>query len=136
MIRGILLACSLALLTQLSIPTLASAQEPKKAEQPEGREEWRARLLTANQLVARAQQRNATALRTYEIMRHRRHPRGEGKRAIMDELELSREALATAQQNLEKLETAARHAGAPPSWLKFKREEIDAPEGVPASPNP
>lgn len=133
MIRGILLACSLALLTTAGFPDFACAQEPK-SERPQGREQWRERLLAANQDVASAKKRSETALRTYEIMRHRRRPRGEGKQAIMDELDLAREELASARQRLEKLEKAARHAGAPPSWLKFDPAEIDVP--VPASQKP
>jgi hypothetical protein len=69
-------------------------------------------------------------------MRHRRRPRGDAKQAIMDELELSREALTTAQQDLEKLEKAARRAGAPPSWLKFDPAEIEAATQAPASQQP
>ncbi len=135
MIRGALLACSLALLTSISIPNLGTAQEPE-SQQPEGREEWREQLLTANQEVAIAQKRGVAALRAYERMRHRRHPRGDAKQAIMDELELSREERARAQQNLEKLEKAARRAGAPPSWLKFDPAEINAARQNPASPEP
>jgi len=140
-IRRTLLACSIALLACSSSPNPGWADElavakSERPEQPEGREQWRERLLAANQRLASAQKRSTTALRAYEIMRHRRRPRGEGKQAIMDELELSREELASAQQNLAKLEKAARHAGAPPSWLKFTPDEINAPIAVPASPKP
>lgn len=135
MIRETLLACSLALLTSISLPNLGYAQD-SESEQPEGRKQWREQLLTANQQVAIAQQRNAAALRAYESMRHRRRPRGEGKQAIMDELEFSREEIARSQQNLEKLERAARRAGAPPSWLKFDPAEIDAATQATASPEP
>jgi hypothetical protein len=69
-------------------------------------------------------------------MRHRRRPRGDAKQAIMDELELSREALTTAQQDLAKLEKAARRGGAPPSWLKFDPAEIEAATQAPASQQP
>jgi hypothetical protein len=103
-----------------------------ESEQPESREQWRAQLLVANQEVARAQKRNKAALRAYEIMRHRRRPRGEGKQAIMDELEGSREELASAKQKLVQMEKAARHAGVPPSWMKFDPAELE----VPASPEP
>ncbi len=135
MIRGALLACSLALLASISIPNLGTAQEPEP-EQPEGRTQWREQLLTANQQVAIAQKRNAAALRAYESMRHRRRPRGDAKQAIMDELEFSREEIARSQQTLEKLEKAARRACAPPSWLKFYPAEIDASTPDPASPEP
>ncbi len=135
MIRASLLACSFALLTSISIPNLGYAQEPE-SEQPEGRKQWREQLLTANQQVAIAQKRTAAALSAYEAMRHRRRPRGDAKQAIMDELELSREGLASAQQNLEKLEKAARRAGATPSWLKFDPAEIDAATKTPASAEP
>lgn len=107
-----------------------------ESTQPEGRDEWRERLLTANQEVASAQKRSAAALSAYRTMRHRRHPRGDARQAIMDEVEISREALATAQQDLESLERAARHAGAPPSWLKFDPAEIEAATQVPASQQP
>jgi len=137
MIRSALLVCAIALLTVTSAPNLGSAREPKperpsersqqeESEQPEGRLEWRERLLTANQEVAIAQKRSETALRVYEKMRHRRRPRGDAKQAIMDEIELSREALALAQQDLEKLESTARRAGAPPNWLKFDPAKIEA----------
>ena len=135
MIRRTLLVCSLALLAIISIPNLGCAQDPE-SEQPEGRKQWREQLLAANQQVAIAQQRNAAAHRAYKSMRHRRRPRGEGKQAIMDELEFSREEIARAQQKLEKLERAARRAGAPPSWLKFDPAEIDAATQAPASPEP
>jgi hypothetical protein len=135
MIRGALFVCTIALITAISTPNLGSAREPE-SEQPEGRQEWRERLLTANQEVAIALERRATALKVYESMRHRRRPRGDAKQAIMDELELSREELTTAQQNLEKLEKAARRAGAPPSWLKFDPAEIEAVTQVPASQQP
>ena len=135
MIRGALLVCSLALLTSISIPNLGCAQEPE-SEPPEGRTQWREQLLAANQQVAIAQKRNAAALSAYERMRHRRRPRGDAKQAIMDELEFSREEIARSQQKLEKLEKAARRAGAPPSWLKFDPAEIDAATQAPASPEP
>jgi hypothetical protein len=135
MIRGALLACSLALLASISIPNLGTAQEPE-LEQPQGRTQWREQLLAANQQVAIAQKRNAAALSAYESMRHRRRPRGDAKQAIMDELEFSREEIARSQQNLEKLEKAARRAGAPPSWLKFDPAEIDAATQAPASAEP
>ena len=135
MIRGALLACSLALLASISIPNLGTAQEPE-LEQPQGRTQWREQLLAANQQVAIAQKRNAAALSAYESMRHRRRPRGDAKQAIMDELEFSHEEIARSQQNLEKLEKAARRAGAPPSWLKFDPAEIDAATQAPASPEP
>ncbi len=54
----------------------------------------------------------------------------------MDELELSREGLTTAQQDLEKLEKTARRAGAPSSWMKFDPAEIQAATQVPASQQP
>ena len=159
MIRGALLACTFALVTAISTPNLGSARESEserpdgrsepteseqpderskqgESERPEGREEWRERLLIANQEVAIALKRSVTALKAYQTMRHRRRPRGDGKQAIMDELELSREALTTAQQDLEKIEKAARHAGAPPSWLKFDPAEIKAATQVPASLQP
>jgi hypothetical protein len=134
MIRRTLLVCSIALLTSLSIPDPVGADElvAQESEQPESREQWRARLLVANQEVASAEKRTAAALRTYEIMRHRRRPRGEAKQAIMDELELSREELASAKQKLEQIEKAARHAGVPPSWMEFDPAELE----VPASPKP
>jgi hypothetical protein len=66
-------------------------------------------------------------------MRRRRRPRGDAKQAVMDELEFSREAIATTQQNLEQLEKEARRAGAPSSWLKFDPAEIKAGIPVPAS---
>ena len=135
MIRGALLAWSLALLASISIPNLGTAQEPE-LEQPQGRTQWREQLLAANQQVAIAQKRNAAALSTYERMRHRRRPRGDAKQAIMDELAFSREEIARSQQNLAKLERAARRAGAPPSWLKFDPAEIDAATQAPASPEP
>jgi len=147
MIRSALLVCAIALLTVISAPNLGSAREPKperpsersqqeESEQPEGRLEWRERLLTANQEVAIAQKRSAAASKAYKTMRHRRRPRGDAKQAIMDEIELSGEALATALQDLEKLEKAARRAGAPPSWLKFNPAEIEAATQVPASLQP
>ncbi|MCH7644386.1 MAG: hypothetical protein IH974_06070 [Myxococcales bacterium] len=135
MIRGALLACSLALLASISIPNLGTAQEPE-LEQPQGRTQWREQLLAANQQVAIAQKRNAAALSAYESMRHRRRPRGDAKQAIMDELEFSHEEIARSQQNLEKLERAARRAGAPPSWLKFDPAEIDTATQAPASAGP
>jgi len=146
-IRSTLLVCLLALLAATSAPNLGSAREPeseqsdgrsqqKESEPPEGRQEWRERLLAANQVVAIAQKRSATALRAYETMRHRRRPRGDAKQAIMDELERSRRTLTTAQQDLEKLEKAARRAGAPPSWMKFDPAEIEAATQVPASQQP
>jgi len=139
MIRRILFACSLALLATIDIPNPVCADElvaaeTAKSEKPEGREQWRAKLLAVNREVADAEKRNAAALRAYQSMRHRRHPRGEGKQLIMDELELSREELVSAQQKLEKIEKAARRAGAPPSWLRFDPAELDAP--APASPGP
>jgi hypothetical protein len=90
-------------------------------------------LLAANQAVAIAHQRSAAALKAYRSMRQRRRPRGDAKLAIMVELELSSEAIATSQQNLEKLEKAARRAGAPSSWMKFDPTEIKAGLPVPAS---
>jgi hypothetical protein len=147
MIRSALLVCAIALLTVTSAPNLGSAREPEserpsersqqeESEQPEGRLEWRERLLTANQEIAIAQKRGAAASKAYKTMRHRRRPRGDAKQAIMDEIELSGEALATALQDLEKLEKAARRAGAPPSWLKFDPAEIEAATRVPASQQP
>jgi hypothetical protein len=110
--------------------------KPEQSEGPEGRQEWRKVLLTANQEVAIALKRSVDALRAYQSMRHRRRPRGDAKQAIMDELDLSREDLTTTQQNLAKLEKAARRAGAPPSWMKFDPAEIQAATQVPASQQP
>ncbi|MBW1843130.1 MAG: hypothetical protein JRJ05_02220 [Deltaproteobacteria bacterium] len=138
MIRRTLLVCSIALLTSISIPTPGCADEvePEESERPEGRAQWRAPLLVANQEVASAQKRNTAALQAYEIMQHRRRPRGEGKQEIMDALEVTREELAAAQQKLEKIEKAARRAGVPPSWLRFDPAELDVPAAVPESPEP
>jgi len=138
LIRRTLLVCSIALLTSISIPTPGCADEvePEESERPEGRAQWRAPLLVANQEVASAQKRNTAALQAYEIMRHRRRPRGEGKQEIMDALEVTREELAAAQQKLEKIEKAARRAGVPPSWLRFDPAELDVPAAVPESPEP
>ncbi len=147
MTRGVLLAGSLGLLTAISIPTPGSARDPEpeqsderaqrpESEKPEGRDQWRERLLVANQEVAIAEQRSTAARWAYRDMRQRRRPRGDGKQAIMDEIELSREELARAQQDLESLEGAARRAGAPPSWLRFDPAEIDVAAPVPASPEP
>jgi hypothetical protein len=144
MIRGALFVCSLALLTSIGVPNLGGAREPEseqpagrsqsdESEQPEGREQWRELLFAANQEVASAQKRSAAALRAYKTMRHRRRPRGDAKQAIMDEIELSREELARAQQDLEKLESAARRAGAPPNWLKFDPAKIEAATPAPAA---
>ncbi len=144
MIRSTLLICAMGLVAPISAPSLGSARESGiehpnegsqrgESEQPEGREEWREQLLAANQAVAIAHQRSANAQDAYKTMRHRRRPRGDAKQAIMDEIELSSEAIAAAEQNLEKLEKAARHAGAPSSWLKFDPAEIKAGLPVPAS---
>ena len=133
MIRRTLLVCWIALLASVSIPNPVCADDmltQQESEQSEGREQWRARLLAANQEVVSAKKRKAEALRAYEIMRHRRRPRGEGKQAIMDELEHSREELARAKQKLEQVEQAARHAGVPPHWMEFDPAEL----GAPASP--
>ncbi len=132
MIRRTLLVCSIALLATLSIPGPVTADEmvAEESKQPESREQWRAQVLAANQAVVSAQKRNTAALRAYEIMRHRRRPRGDGKQAIMDELELSRKELASAKQKLEETEEAARRAGVPSSQLTFDPTEL----GVPASP--
>lgn len=147
MIRGVLLAGSLVLLTAISIPALGSARDPEpeqsdqrvqaqQSEKPEGRQQWRERLLVANQEVAVADKRVTAARRAYRDMRQRRRPRGDAKQAIMDEVELSREELAIAQQDLESLESAARRAGAPPSWLQFDPADIDPVTPLPASPEP
>ena len=154
MIRNTLLVCTIALLITISAPNLGGARrsEPdpsdggsrqEEPEQPEGREEWREQLLAANRDVAIALKRSVDALRAYQTMRHRRRPRGDAKQAIMDELDLSSKAITTAQQDLEKLEKAARRAGAPPSWLNFDpaeieaaTQEIEAATQVPASQQP
>jgi chromosome segregation ATPase len=147
MIRSALLVCSLALLTSAGVANLGNADElesepasedaqPREDEETEDREEWREQLLTANQEIAIAQKRIAAAHQAYKTMRHRRRPRGEGKQAIMDEIENSREGLATAQQELEELERAARRAGAPRSWLKFDPAEINAATQAPAAQEP
>ncbi|MFV1978297.1 MAG: hypothetical protein ACC649_02995 [Myxococcota bacterium] len=147
MIRCTRLVCAFVLLAAASAPNPGSAREPdseqpdgrlqqEESKPPEGRKEWRERLLTANQEVAIAQKRTVTAQKAYVTMRHRRRPRGDAKQAIMDEIELSREALTTSQQRLEKLEKAARRAGAPPSWLKFDPAEIEAATQLPASQRP
>jgi hypothetical protein len=143
-IRRTLLICTIGLVASISTPDLGSAREPRvehpdggsqegKSEQPEGREEWRDQLLAANQEVAIALKRSVDALKAYQNMRRRRRPRGDAKQAVMDELEFSREAIATTQQNLEQLEKEARRAGAPSSWLKFDPAEIKAGIPVPAS---
>jgi hypothetical protein len=147
MIRVVLLICVIAMLAGLSTPIFGDDLEPEfgrsdrgsqneEPEPPEGRVEWRRLLLAANQEVAIALKRSVAALRSYEGMRHRRRPRGDAKQAIMDELEFSREGLTTAQQDLTKLEKAARRTGAPPSWLKFNPAEIQAATQAPASQQP
>lgn len=115
----------------------SAGREPQaEAGPPEGREGWRARLLGANRELASARKRRAAAESAYQSMRHRRRPRGEGKQAIMDELEASREDLARAKRELEDLEKAARRAGAPPSWLEFDPADIEAATQTPASQQP
>jgi hypothetical protein len=147
MIRSFLIASSLALTTAICVPNLGSAREPEvsrsneheeslDSRQPEGREEWREKLLLANQEFAIAVKRSTAALRAYRDMRQRRRPRGEAKQAIMDEVELSREELTRAQEDLKSLEQAARRAGAPSRWLKFEPAEIEAATQLPASQQP
>jgi len=144
LIRNTLLICAIGLVASISAPDLGNAREPGighpnggsqrgESEQPEGREEWRKELLAANQAVAIAHQRSAAALKAYRSMRQRRRPRGDAKQAIMDELEFSSEAITTAERDLEKLEKAARRAGAPSSWMKFDPAEIEAGMPIPAS---
>ncbi len=145
--RGRAIACAVALLVACgSAAGPASAREPEprrpgardqanEPEQSEGREAWRARLLAAHLEVAAARERGHAAREAYRKMRHRRRPRGEAKQAILDEIELSREALEEARQALEDLEKAARRAGAPPSWLRFDPAEIEAAMPLPASPD-
>lgn len=135
MIRRALLIGSIALFTLLGIPDIGFAEAPA-ADEPEGGAQWRERLLVAHQEVASAKKRNSSALKAYEIMRHRRRPRGDAKQAIMDELELSREELAKAQHSLAKLEDAARRAGLTPKSMEFTRDQIKAAAAVPASPEP
>jgi hypothetical protein len=157
MIRGLLLACSLALATGLGIPAGAFAQEPELAHdpkltqepelaqeptpseqptKPESPEQWRERILTAKRRLISAQKRHDAALHAYQSMRHRRYPRGEGKREIIDELDNSAEELANAQENYAKVEAAARHAGATPNWFEFKPEQLEPPADVPAAAKP
>jgi hypothetical protein len=146
-IRQALLGLALALLIGVAIPDPGNAQEPEQqpsdemsqeeeSEPPEGRDEWRKLLLTANQELAIAEKRSAAALRSYKVMRRRRRPRGDGKQAIMDEIELAAEELARAQQNLADLEKTARREGALPMWLKFDPAEIGAAPQVPAAQRP
>jgi len=132
MVRIALIACAVALFSVGGASQLGAAEESKPV-QPESREEWREELLAANQRIAVAQKREQKAFKIYEKMRHRRRPRGDAKQAIMDELALAREELAQAELNLEKLEKAARRAGAQPSWFKFDPGEIETPESTPAS---
>jgi len=157
MIRGLLLACSLALLTGLGIPDAAFAQEPELAHdpkltqepqlaqeptppeqpaKPESPEQWRERILTAKRRVISAQERHDAALRAYQIMRNRRYPRGEGKREIIDELDNATKELADAQENYAKVEAAAHHAGATPNWFEFKPDELEPPADIPAKAKP
>ncbi len=144
MIRNTLLVCAIGLVATISTPNLGSARdrEPEQSgaraqqsdsEQPESREEWREQLLVANQELAIAEKRIVAARRAYRNMRQRRRPRGDAKQAVMDEIELSSEAIATAEQDLAKLERAARRAGAPSSWLQFDPAEIKAGLPGPAS---
>jgi hypothetical protein len=147
MIQRFLIACSLVLTTAICVPNLGNTREPEPSQsnereesldsrQPEDREEWREQLLLANQELAIAVTRSADSLRAYRDMRQRRRPRGEAKQAIMDEVELSREELTRAQEDLESLEQAARRAGAPSRWLKFDPAEIEAATQLPASQQP
>jgi hypothetical protein len=147
MIQRFLIACSLALTTAICVPNFGSAREPEPSRsnereepldsrQPEDRTEWREQLLLANQELAIAVKRSADSLRAYRDMRQRRRPRGEAKQAIMDEVELSREELTRAQEDLESLEQAARRAGAPSRWLQFDPAEIAAATQLPASQQP
>jgi len=94
--------------------------------QPESREQWRERLLVANQTVASARQRSDMALRAYKQMRHRGKPRGAAKQAILDELAEARAELAHASSELEQLEDAARRAGLTQTSLEFEPEELRA----------
>jgi hypothetical protein len=135
MIRGALLSGSLALFTLLGIPDIGFANE-SAVEESEGRAHWRERLLVAHREVAVAKKRNSSALKAYEMMRHRRRPRGDAKQAIIDELELSREALAKAQHSLTQLEDAAQRAGLTPKSMEFTRDQINAAAAAPASSEP
>jgi hypothetical protein len=146
-IRLALLGFALVLLIGVAIPNPGNAREPEaqpsdemsqeeESEPPEGRDDWRKLLLTANQELAIAEKRDAAALRAYKSMRRRRRPRGDGKQAIMDEIELAAEELARAQQNLADLEKTARREGALPMGLKFDPAEIDAATQLPAAQRP
>jgi chromosome segregation ATPase len=113
--------------------TVASARGAEDGQTaPASREQWRGRLLAANQAVASARQRSDTALTAYKQMRHRGKPRGAAKQAILDELAEARAELERASSELEQLEDAARRAGLTQTSLEFEPDELRA-AAAPAS---
>jgi len=106
----------------------AASAETTEAAKPDGgrvdltsaedRATWVGRIRDAQQAVEEARLREDEAAVGYGRARHKRKARGEAKRAILEERQESRGAVAEAQAKLDETMQAARRAGVPPGWVR------------------
>jgi hypothetical protein len=79
--------------------------------------EWEERARKADERVAAAQARLEAAQLAYTSMRMRGYPSGDGRAAILKEIDDAKAELSAAQEDRASLEDKARAAGIPPSWI-------------------
>jgi len=98
----------------------ASGVKPGDAHTQENPDKaaWVSRIRAANDQLAAAQVRYATAMRNYGQMMHRRRERGQEKLDVLAAREATRTEVTEAQQRVDALNEEARRAGVPPGWLR------------------
>ena len=89
---------------------------------------WQERLRQAHVEMKEARAREEVAVEHVAKLRHRRKPRGEGRQALLTELDAARAARDVAEQELEDFYEVARRAGVPPGWLRLPEVEDDYEE--------
>lgn len=85
------------------------------AEQPSA---WPERIGRLRSELDLAQERRDAAEAAVTRMRHRRHPRGEARKALLTERDAARTAYTESEQVLDRMLEEARRAGVPPGLLR------------------
>lgn len=79
---------------------------------------WQEQYLEVVREQREAREALAEAEHAYTNMQQRSYPRGEGRRAIQEQLAAARVRLEKAERALEEFPERARRAGALPGWFR------------------
>jgi hypothetical protein len=104
----------------LFVAAASVSAQPASQDAGSGEASWKAAFAQARETVRAAHEREANAREAYQEMRHRRHLRGEAKKAIVDEWDDAKAALPEAERELQDLYRTAKQAGIPPGWMRMQ----------------